>query len=156
FAGPIPFEQRELGMVERTSLAVAERARELEDARLAGGEQLLACELGRCAQIPRRAAAVWRGDLRRKRMEMRLIAGRYLKDGGLDVDEIPRGEEGTQCRDDAPPRDQERPAIGMALRVPKQGWLPHRSASFGRGSKARKSLELAPGIAMVRAGIGLP
>ena len=46
FACPIPFEHRELGVVQRTALAVAIDSPEAEEPRLAGGQQLLAGEFG--------------------------------------------------------------------------------------------------------------
>ena len=55
-AGAIPFDQREFRMMQRAALAVAEHPGELEDAALAGGQQLLAGEFRRGAQIKRRDA----------------------------------------------------------------------------------------------------
>ena len=51
---PIPFQHREFGMMQRAALAVAEHAGEIEDARLARRQQLLAGEFRRGAQIERR------------------------------------------------------------------------------------------------------
>jgi hypothetical protein len=37
-AGAVPFEQREFGMMQRATLAVAKRSGEFDDALLAGGQ----------------------------------------------------------------------------------------------------------------------
>ena len=52
-AGAIPLEHRELGVVERAALAIAEHRREREDPLLARSEQLLHGELGRGVEIER-------------------------------------------------------------------------------------------------------
>ena len=76
-------------MMQRGPLAVAEHAREGEQPRFAGGEQLLGGEFGRGVQVERRAARVRRDQLGREGMQMRLVAGRDLQDRGLDLDEVP-------------------------------------------------------------------
>ena len=75
-------------MMQRAALAVAEHAREGEQPRLAGREQLLGGEFRRGVQIERRPRAIRRDQLGRERMQMRLVAGRDLQDRGLDLDEI--------------------------------------------------------------------
>ena len=55
-AGPVPFQHGEFGMVQRAALAVAEHLGEVEDAPLAGRQQLLAGEFRRGAQIEPRPA----------------------------------------------------------------------------------------------------
>ncbi len=64
FAGAIPFDQREFGMMQRAALAVAKHFGEFDDAPLARGEQLFAGEFRRGAQIAaampcRRARRAW-------------------------------------------------------------------------------------------------
>ncbi len=65
--GAVPFDQRELGMVQRAALAVPEDTGELEHPRFAGGEQLLAGKFRRGAQIKRRALAGGRNASRSRR-----------------------------------------------------------------------------------------
>src|SRR5205085_315670 len=96
--GAVPFQQHEFGMVQRATLAVAKDAGEIEDAPLAGGEQLLAGELRRSVEIERRAGTVRRLEPRRERMHVRFVAGRYLQRRRLNLDEIPLGEEAAQRR----------------------------------------------------------
>jgi hypothetical protein len=50
-AGAIPFQHREFGMVQRRALAIAEDAGEIEDAPLAGRQQLLGREFRRGVQV---------------------------------------------------------------------------------------------------------
>ena len=70
-AGPVPLEQRELGVVMAAALAVAERARDLEDGTAAGREQSLHRELGRGhqeeRQTVRRGAGAADREWRRRR-----------------------------------------------------------------------------------------
>jgi hypothetical protein len=73
--GPIPFDHGEFGMMQRATLTIAKDASELDDAALAGGQELLAGELGRGAQIESRARCRQRHQLRREGMKMRLVAG---------------------------------------------------------------------------------
>jgi elongation factor P len=55
-------------------------------------------------------------------MEMGLVAGRDLQDGGLDLDEVARREEGPQRRRDAGAPQKERAAVGMDMgRPPGRG-----------------------------------
>ncbi len=70
---PIPFQHRELGMVQRTPLAVAKDMRERKNPLLSGGEKLLAGEFGRRVQIKRRAA-LRPLESGLKRSDMRLVA----------------------------------------------------------------------------------
>ena len=91
-AGAIPFQQGELGMVQRPALAVAPDPGEFEDPRLAGRQQLLAGELRRGAQVERRARAVGADRLGGEGVQVRLVAGRDLQGRGLDLDEAPRLE----------------------------------------------------------------
>ena len=66
-AGAVPFEHGEFRMVQRAALAVAIDRAEAEDARFAGGEQLLAGEFRRGVQIERRARARRAGSPRWRR-----------------------------------------------------------------------------------------
>src|SRR5262245_13025909 len=49
---------------------------------------------------------------------MRLVAGRNLQDGWLDLHETLGFEPAPQCGLDRPARQQKRPAVGMGIRVP--------------------------------------
>ena len=89
-----------------------------EQPRLAGGEQLLAGELGRGVQIePARAAPSGPIELGREGVQMRLVAGRDLQDRGLDLDEVAlrrtsrAGPPGCALR-----REQERAPVGVDVR----------------------------------------
>ena len=118
FVGAIPFQQRELRMMQRGALAIAEHAGEIEDARLAGRQQFLAGEFRRGAQIERVAFTSGADQLGRKSMQMRFIARRNLQCCGLDLNEIPRGEPRPQSRRDLRARQQKRPPVGVHGRVP--------------------------------------
>ena len=100
-------------MVQRAALAVAERAGELDDARLARRQKLLAGELGRGAQIKPLALARRRDQVAGEGVQMGLVAGRDRQRTGLDLDEVARGEELPQRRRDPRPPEQERPPVGM-------------------------------------------
>ena len=110
FVGAIPFQQRELGMMYRAALAVAEHAGEGDDLRLAGRQQLLAGEFGRGVQMHARAPAVRRRELGGEGVQVGFIARRDLQDRHLDFDEAVAGKPVPQGRLDAPASRQERPA----------------------------------------------
>ena len=79
--GAVPFEHGELGMVQGPALAVAEDVGEGEQARLAGGQQLLAGELGRGVQVePALRRAVGGLGVGREGVQVGLVAGRDLQD----------------------------------------------------------------------------
>ena len=81
----VPFQHREFRQMQIAALAVAEHARELEYLGFAGGEQFLGGELRRRPQIARRTRAVAACQLGARGMQMRLVARRYLEDGGLNL-----------------------------------------------------------------------
>ena len=56
FAGAIPFDEREFGMMQRAALAIAKHLGEFDDAPLARGQQFFAGEFRRGAQIAGRCA----------------------------------------------------------------------------------------------------
>ena len=103
-AGAIPFDEREFRCMQRAALAVAEHFCEFDDAPLAGGEQLLAGEFRRGAQVKRRRRAVRRHKRRGEGVQVHLVARRDLKRAGLDLDEILSREPGAQRADDPAPR----------------------------------------------------
>ena len=90
--------------MECAALTVAEHFCEFDDAPLAGGEQLLAGEFRRGAQVKRRPCAVRRHQRRGEGVQMHLVAGRDLERAGLDLDEILSRKPGAQRADDPAPR----------------------------------------------------
>ena len=102
--------------------------------RLAGGQQLLAGELGRGVQIERATAAVRADQLGGKGVQVRLVAGRDLQDGGIDLDEALAVEPAPQRRLNCAARQQERPPVGMDVRMPPGA---SRGAIGGRRWHAR-------------------
>ena len=123
---PIPLDHRELGMVQRPALPIAEDAGELDDAALAGRQQLLAGEFRRGPQV----ALVARAGLLQlgpEAVEMGLVARRNLQHRGLDLDELGRGEEFAQIPGDRRPRQQKWPAVGMDMQSPERGMRNHQS-----------------------------
>ena len=126
-------------MVQRRALAIAEDAGEIEDARLAGRQQLLGGEFRRGVQVIGVAAApassISAGG---EAVQMRLVARRDLQDRGLDLDEIARLEPAPQRRLDAPARQQGRAPVGMDVRPPEG-----RSGSWR--SISRRARTVSPG-----------
>ncbi len=129
---PVPLDHGELGMVQRPPLAVAEDAGEIDDARLAGGDELLGGELGRGVEVERLGPPIDGQGLRGEAVEMRLVARRDLQDPCLDLGEGAVREPAAQRRLDAVARQEERAAIGMAVTVPP-GRSGHRSAPMTFG-----------------------
>ena len=150
-AGAIPFEHGEGGVVQRPALAIAEHRDEREDLALAGGQQLLAGELGRGVQIHGSARAIGCGQLRGKGVQVRLVAGRHLEDGGFHLEKALLAEEAAKGRHDAAAHQQERPAVGVNVAVPPgASWhvfptLPGRtpSCSLENSGKACRKRQLA-------------
>ncbi len=118
FAGAIPFEHGEFRVMQRAALAITEHPGELEDAALAGGKKLLAGELRGGVQVERHRRAVGRDELGLEGMEVRFVARRALQDRRLDLGEIRFREVFPQRRKDAPPRLEERLAVGMDVGHP--------------------------------------
>ena len=147
-AGAIPFEHGELGMMQRPALAVAEDARELDDARFACSEELLAGKLRRGAQetaiVPARI-----GKLGRKRLQMDLIAGGHLQRRGLDLDEVKLGEIVPQRPHDLAAHAQHGPALGVDAGRPRWGRGGHQYGLSGP-SDLRKLLARPRRISMLR------
>ena len=116
--GAVPFEHRELGMVQGAALAVAKDAGEAEEARLARGQQLLAGEFRRGVQVERLAASVGQDRLGGEGGEMRLVARRDLQRGGLHLHEVVACEMPAQGREDAVAGQEQGPAIRVDAGVP--------------------------------------
>ncbi len=111
--GAVPFQHGEFGQMQRTALAVAKHPRELKNLRLASGQQFLAGEFRRGAQIARRAGAVGAGKFGARRMQMGLIARRDLQNGCLDLDKPLLVKPGADRLADSVSRQQKRPAVGV-------------------------------------------
>ena len=106
-------------MMQRAALAVAKHLGEFDDAALAGGQELLAGEFRRGAQIKPRRRAVRRHERGGEGMQMGLVARGNLQGAGLDLDEIPRRKPGAQRRHDAAARQQCRPPVGVDVASPE-------------------------------------
>ncbi len=121
-AGAVPFEHGELGMVQRTALAVAIDRAEAENPCFAGCEQFLAGEFRRGVQVERRARGVGQDRLRGEGRQMRLVARRDLEGRCLDLDEIALGEPVADRRRYGVALEQPRPPVGMSMgRPPGRG-----------------------------------
>jgi hypothetical protein len=113
-AGAIPLDEGELGMMQGTALAVAERTGKFDDPRLARRQELLAGEFRRGPQIKLLPVAGRSDQVGRKGMKMGLIARRGNRRGGLDLDEVPVREEPPQSGRDAGPPQEKGPPVGVA------------------------------------------
>src|SRR5262249_39690033 len=135
---PVPFEQREFRVMQRAAFAVAERAREFVDPRLARGQELLTGELGRGPQKARQPASIRRHELGPKPVQVRPGTRGDLQHGGFDFHEIFRREKAAhRCRD-APAREQQRPAIGVETGLPKRRPDGHRFAQAACGRRGNR------------------
>src|SRR5205085_9791657 len=121
--GAVPFQHREFRQMQVAALAVAKHTRELEDFLLAGGQELLAGEFRRGAQISAHAAAIGAHELGAWCMQMSFVAGRDLQDAGLDLKESLLVEKSADGAHDFPARQQKRLAIDMPRRRPPGRWL---------------------------------
>src|SRR6266545_937069 len=115
---PIPFEHRELRRMKRGALATAIDTGKVEDAPLAGSEQLFAGKLGRGVQIKLFGAAVGPHHGGGNRMKMRLVAGRELQRTAFDFGEVMLREPSADCRPDPIARQKNGPAIDMDFGAP--------------------------------------
>ena len=111
--------------MQRAALAVAKNLGELDDAALAGGEELLAGEFRRRAQIERGRGSVGRGQRSGEGVQMGFVAGRNRERPGLDLDEIVRSEPASQGGRDAHARQQRRTPVGMDVGGPKGRRIGH-------------------------------
>ncbi len=139
FLRAIPFQHREFGVMQRAALAVAEHAGEIEDAPLAGGQQLLAGEFRRGVQVEARAPSVRTDYIGREGMQVRLVAGRNLQDPGVHLGEVPGREECPQGGHDPPARRQERPPVGMDMGCPPGRGIGHGACLPGFAQTAGES-----------------
>ena len=126
-ARAIPFQHGEFGRMQRTALAIAEDAGEIEDFRFARCQQLLGREFRRGVQIKRAAAAVGPDSIGRKGMQMGLIARGDGQSAAFDLGKALGLEMRTQHGLYPPARQQGRAAVGMPVRRP-----PRRSSGWPR------------------------
>src|SRR5262249_22920627 len=88
-----------------------------------------------------RSTQVGRGELGREGVQVRLVAGRDLQDGGLGLDEVLRREPGPNRRRDARARQQAPPPVRVNMRRPP--WLRgHNALPRQPKSDARKSWQM--------------
>ncbi len=118
-ADPVPFEHRKFRRVQPRALAIAEDVRQREDLRLAGREELLHRELGRCVQPGLVRRPVGPDEAGAKPVQMGLVAGRGLEGGRIDLDEAFGVEPATRRRGDPRARQQSRPSRRVTLRTPE-------------------------------------
>jgi hypothetical protein len=107
--------------VGRRPLTVSKHAGKVEDAPLAGGEQLLAREFGRGVEIACRPGEVAADELGRKTVEMRFIARRDLEAGRLNLDEVALLEEAPERSLQAVAAEKKGPAPLMDAGIPPAG-----------------------------------
>ena len=110
---PVPFEHGELGMMQRAALAVAKRAGELDDARLACRQEFLAGEFRRGSQVEPFAGAGRRHQRGREGMQVGFVSRRGHQRRRLDFDEVSGCEKLPYRRYDPSAAQQEWPAVGM-------------------------------------------
>ena len=135
----IPFEQRELRVVQGAALAVAEHAGDIDDAPFAGRKQFFAGELRRGVQIKLRARPVRPKKVGREGVQMRLVAGRDLQRRRFDLDEVARGEKSPHGRQDAVASDEKRPPVGVDVRRPPGGCV--KGGAWHRALAGREDAE---------------
>ena len=132
------------------ALAVAEDAGEIDDSLLAGRQQLLQREFRRGVEIAGGTGAVRADEFGGKSVQVGLVPGRDLQDGGLGLDEALGGEPGMKRRRDAVAGKQQRPPVAVASTVPEG----RQSGHFRQQSLAMSAYNplAVPGkIAKVRA-----
>ena len=101
-------------MMQRAALAVAQHARELEDAPFAAGQQLFAGEFRRGRQVAPDAVPRGSDQLGRECMQVRLVAGRSDQCRGLHLYEVTLRKELPECSSDPRTRKQHFPPFAMA------------------------------------------
>ena len=121
FAGPIPFEHGEFGMVQHPALAVAEHFGEGENAAFSGRQEFLAGKFRRCLQVEPAPATARILELGRKSADVRLVAGRDLENGGLHLAEPALGKMGPPSLHDPLARLEKGAAVGVDMGRPPGG-----------------------------------
>ena len=136
--GPIPFQHREFGAVQRPTLAVAPDMGKGADPRLARRQQLLHRKFGRGMQEHRMRHAVSADGAGGKAVQMRLVSRAGLQRTGIDFDEILTGKPASDRRLNAVARQQGRAPVGVAGRIPPGC----RLGCSGHGGTVRFRLEI--------------
>jgi hypothetical protein len=122
FAGTIPFEHGEFGMMDRGALAVAEDMGELENARQPRRQQFFHRKFRRCVEIERPAGLLVGGDqFGGEGHQMRLQPRADLQGRRFNLEEVPLGEEGPCGGGQARTQFEHRTAAGEDIRPPP-GW----------------------------------
>lgn len=134
-------------MVQRAALAVAPDAGEIDDASLAGRQQLLGCEFRRGPQVPPVLDHVRPDQAGRKGMQMGLVARGDLKGGGLDLEEAGRCKPAPERGHDPAPGQKVGPAGRMPPGEPELSGI---SGHLPRPAPGPERLEMDGKIAMVR------
>ena len=114
---PVPFQHGEFRRMGEGALAVAIDMRDVEDARLARRQQLLAGEFRRGVEIAPLGRAVGLDQLGGEAMQMRLVAGRDLQRAAIHLDEAAVRKPVADGGHDAVPRQEEGAAVGMAAGI---------------------------------------
>ena len=132
-ARPVPFEHREFGGVQRAAFAIPEDMRQAEDARLAGGQELLHGEFGRGMEPRLLRGSVRADEFGLEPDEMGLVAGRRLERGRIDLDEALGVEPLPHGRGDPRAQDEARAPGGVAVAGPEgfSGWTQGAFELFG-------------------------
>ena len=146
----VPFQHGEFRRMQRAAFAIAKHAGELEDAGLAGAEQLLAGELRRGAQIARGRRCAGREQLGRKGVQM----SSRCRARPAAPRSRPRRSRAPRTSPAAPPRcgnARSGPAGGRrAPGGPRTGTDRPSGLSRTRRPRPRKSLAHARRISMLR------
>jgi hypothetical protein len=129
-------------VVQRSALAVAPHPGEIEDAGFPGGQQRLAGELGRRAQVEGRPPAIGADRLGGEGVQMSFGSRRHLQRRGLHLDEIARGEPGAHSGGDPVAGHQEGATGGVVFRPPPGGRRrigERRAGRVGHGAQVGRA-----------------
>src|SRR3984893_2214239 len=140
----VPLDEREFRMVEWPALPVAERARELENAALASGEELLAGKFRRGAQIAPRALSAGSHDIGLEGMQMSFVPGGNGERRRLHLGKSMRRKMLPQGGRNPHAREQQRSPVGMVAQNSRHAY------DLLAPTAARKSLANEARIGMVR------
>ena len=100
FMRSIPFDERELGVMQSAPFAIPEHAGKFDDPLLSRREQLFQRKFRRGMEIKPPGAPVGANEIGGKSMEMRLVPRRDLQRPALDLGEALGFEPAAQGRDD--------------------------------------------------------
>ncbi len=123
---PIPFQQGEFGMMQPSALAISERVRERKNPLLAGRKQFFGCEFRRGMQVKPRSRSCFVLHLRGECADMGFVAGRYLQNRRINLDERHGVEKGAHGGRHLRARPEIRPPVVVDIRPP-----PGRGGAHG-------------------------